>query len=484
MTLEEMLQRGDRLPVPVSISILRQCAQELDNAHQLGRVHGGLTPGRIFVYEVGGGTIRAEVKDYAAGRPEQEQLMVGLAPPQFAAYMSPEEILGTVPYAKSDEFSLAVIAYEVLCGRRPFQSRSLSDLFFEICSTIPPAPQEVNPELSATTGDVLQQALAKDPSQRYSSCGEFVEKLEKSLQRIGSPPPVEPSSPLVEPSRPQAKVTEPISTPTTYDLPPARRRVYADDAETVPTSKKPRSAVLTFGLYALAGIVVLALAARLVNWHPKPTLPVQVLDPHTGSATPPPGSSSADQSRPALPANNPPAEPHAAAPKPAVHGPEHVAAVRAPHTTASAAAVQQLPNGHGTADVEILTQPPGAHIIVDNRSDLACTSPCTLVLPPGRHVLSADAPGLDPARRIFHTPDERSLLIAMNRSAGTLLVTSTPSGATLQLDGHDAGRTPTSLHLSPGQHRLDAFLGSQVQQRIVQVQPDAIESMTFDLHSQ
>jgi hypothetical protein len=142
------------------------------------------------------------------------------------------------------------------------------------------------------------------------------------------------------------------------------------------------------------------------------------------------------------------------------------------------------PSTGGVADVELLTEPPGARIVVDNRPDLGCTSPCTLVLPPGRHVLSADLPGFGEARRIFHTPDDRSILISMNRTTGTLLVTSTPTGATLLLDGHDAGRTPTSLQLSPGQHRLDAFLGSQVQQKIVHVQADTIETMIFDLRNQ
>lgn len=469
MTLDDMLLSGDRIPLPFALSILRQCAQQLDSAHESGLVHGSLTPARILVSEPGGdGTIHVEVKEYGASRQAQENLAVGLVPPEFAAYMSPEEILGTPADRRSDEFCLAVIGYEMLSGRKPFLSPGLSDLFFEICATTPPAPEQLNPELRPKTGVVLQQALAKDPTQRFQSCGEFIEKLEQSLRRV-VPLPV--AEPVV--SHPAA--IEAAAAATTFNLPPARRRVYGDEPDETPRPAKRRSSVLTFGLVALAVIALIALAARLLNWHPKPNLPVQVLDPHAGPATPPPAQSQS----PGPPKSAP--SPHIA---PTVRKPEPVAAARGTHPTVPASASPKMnQSAGGVADVELLTQPPGARIIVDNQSDLSCISPCTLGLPRGRHVLSADLQGFGEARRIFYTPEDRSLLIAMNRSVGTLEVSSNPSGATLLLDGHDAGHTPTSLHLNPGQHRLDAFLGSQVQQRVVEIEPDTIQSMIFDLRN-
>src|SRR3954453_16995993 len=116
MTLAEMM-RQERFPVPLTLSILRRCARQLDAAHESGLIHGGLTPSQILIAGRGDEqTIQVEVKEYGGPRQQQENLVIGLAVPDFAPYMSPEEILGTPIDRRSDEFYLAVIAYELFCG--------------------------------------------------------------------------------------------------------------------------------------------------------------------------------------------------------------------------------------------------------------------------------------------------------------------------------------------------------------------------------
>jgi hypothetical protein len=140
-----------------------------------------------------------------------------------------------------------------------------------------------------------------------------------------------------------------------------------------------------------------------------------------------------------------------------------------------------MPNADGSAFVEMLTEPPGAHITIDGRPTVTCTTPCSLELAAGRHVLTAELTGFASTNRIFHVPEERSLVIAMPQNVGTVVVTSNPVGAAILLDGKDAGHAPITLHVRSGQHRLDAMYGAFAQQRMLDVQVDTIQGANFDL---
>jgi hypothetical protein len=132
-------------------------------------------------------------------------------------------------------------------------------------------------------------------------------------------------------------------------------------------------------------------------------------------------------------------------------------------------------SGPGSASIELLTEPPGASITVDSRSGSSCTAPCTLTLAPGRHVLTAQLDGYSLAQRIFNTPQDSSLTISMRPNLGTLIVSSSPAGAVVWVDGREAGPCPITLHLRAGQHLLEAFLANQKRQQSIDIQADAIQ---------
>jgi serine/threonine protein kinase len=479
MTLDQKLQSGKRISIPLSLSILQQCARELDAAHASGLVHRNLTPAHIVVSEPDlDGQVLAQLAEYGADRAQPEEFALGLPPPEFAAYMSPEEILGTTPDQRSDEFCLAIIAYELLCGRKPFQPASLSTLFFEICANAPRPAEELNPELGPAAGSVLLRALAKDPDQRFQSCSDFVQQLEESLPQVAGPLPLmEPQEERIAPSAPRAPIT-PFPAAPAFKLPPARKRAYGGEEYADSEPRKSRSSVQTFGLVALGLIVAIGLGAWLLNWRPKPNMPVQVLDSRAEPASPPPTQDQASGQPPTKPLT-PPQSPA----KPLQHAPTPAPPVQRPRAPSSRPPQAQSRAGKGAADVDLLTVPPRARVIVDNRPETSCSSPCSLVLAPGRHVLKANLDGFVTAQRIFHVPKDSSVVISLIRNLGTLLVTSRPVGASVMLDGKDMGRTPLTLHLKPGRHRLDAFLGSQVQQKIIDVQADAIQGASFNLNA-
>lgn len=98
------------------------------------------------------------------------------------AYMPPEQIKAEPIDGRTDQYSLAVVAYELFTGKKPFEAETLSSLVFKIAQQPPPPLENVPPHLAGRIGPVLLRALAKDPASRYRTCEEFVDALEGALQ--------------------------------------------------------------------------------------------------------------------------------------------------------------------------------------------------------------------------------------------------------------------------------------------------------------
>ncbi len=92
------------------------------------------------------------------------------------AYIAPEQIRGK-PRPASDQYALAITVYEWLCGRRPFRG-TLGELTAQHLSSPPPSLRSRNPEISPDVEDVVLQALAKDPAERFPTIQEFANALE------------------------------------------------------------------------------------------------------------------------------------------------------------------------------------------------------------------------------------------------------------------------------------------------------------------
>src|SRR5205823_3114805 len=102
-------------------------------------------------------------------------------------YMSPEQIANEDGITgKADQFSLGVIAYLMLTGRKPFDGKSLLAISQKIQSEDPPAASKVEKSLSPEVDNVLLKVLAKSPKDRYPTCSAFVEDLQRAIE--GAPP--------------------------------------------------------------------------------------------------------------------------------------------------------------------------------------------------------------------------------------------------------------------------------------------------------
>jgi len=205
-TLADVIRQRGPLPPKDVLSILRPLAGALDYAHHRGLVHRDIKSGNIIVGPEG----LATLTDFGIVRAAQETRLTAtgtiVGTPE---YMSPEQAKGLAVDARSDQYSLAVVAYEGLSGRVPFEAESTLALLHKIVYDPPPPIRQARPDLPVHVEDVLAKALAKEPGSRYAQVSAFVDALGRALAgeeahavpaRPGvTPPPVRPAPPAVVP---------------------------------------------------------------------------------------------------------------------------------------------------------------------------------------------------------------------------------------------------------------------------------------------
>src|SRR3954452_22669967 len=178
-SLEERLRNGGPVPVRQSLEWLQQAANALDAAHREGVVHRDVKPANLLLDRGG----RGHVADFgiasAAGTDSLTQTGTVLG---TASYLSPEQAQGERTTAASDLYSLAVVAFELFTGRRPFEAGSIAAEAAAHVTGELPSVCDVNPQAPCELDPVFAKALAKDPALRYPSAAEFVAALRASLE--------------------------------------------------------------------------------------------------------------------------------------------------------------------------------------------------------------------------------------------------------------------------------------------------------------
>ncbi|MGZ3454978.1 MAG: serine/threonine-protein kinase, partial [Polyangiales bacterium] len=179
--LGQRLRDQPRLPPGEVTIIVIHIAKALARAHERGIVHRDVKPENIFLCDVGGGEIFAKLLDFGiakgtgavvAGKTETGTMMGS------PSYMSPEQMIATKDVdAKSDLWSLGVVAFECLTGALPFEAETVAGLALVIHNYPPPVPTLLNPALPSAIDAWFARACAKDPKARFDNAKQLADSF-------------------------------------------------------------------------------------------------------------------------------------------------------------------------------------------------------------------------------------------------------------------------------------------------------------------
>jgi hypothetical protein len=325
------------------------------------------------------------------------------------------------------------------------------------------------------------RALAKEPEHRFPSVSDFIGALSIALAESHFFPArdtVSNGAPRGASAVAAGSVSEAYSSTDVL----ARLREIDRQPEAALDDQGPAR-----GKLALIVVLCFAVAAAImfiVRMNSGSQIPVQVLDTRSAPAVPPPQE---DVSKIGRKSDSPKPETKRVAPE---QQPPESRTAQKPSTGTSSSNQARL---HGVlippvpasvtspsmADIDLVSEPSGARIVVDGRSDASCNAPCTMALPTGRHTLTAQLNGYTTARRIFVLPDETGLYVPLTQNSGVLLVTSIPSGSTVIVDGRRYGQTPATLHLSAGVHHIALANGTLHHDETINIEPESFQARSI-----
>jgi serine/threonine protein kinase len=187
-SLSQLMAPGLPLRPRRAIAIVEQIAQALHVAHERGIVHRDLKPDNVMLLSATGAEDFVKVLDFgiskASWRTRLTQNDTVSGTPQ---YMSPEQARGQREEVdhRSDQFSLAGIAYTLFTGREPFVGDDPVTVLYQVVHEDPRAPAAVNPALGAHVDAVIMRGLSKDPASRYADVLEFAGALRAAIGDSG-----------------------------------------------------------------------------------------------------------------------------------------------------------------------------------------------------------------------------------------------------------------------------------------------------------
>jgi tetratricopeptide (TPR) repeat protein len=177
-----LLRRQGPLRPGRAAAIISPVACALDAAHRAGLVHRDVKPGNMLIDAQAGRPDHVYLSDFGIARGAAASVaLTGTGFIGTAAYSAPEQIQGQVVDGRADQYALACVSYELLCGAVPFERDQDVAMLLAHLSAPPPPLTSRLPDLPGTVDQVLATAMAKAPEERYESCGAFAGALREAL---------------------------------------------------------------------------------------------------------------------------------------------------------------------------------------------------------------------------------------------------------------------------------------------------------------
>lgn len=251
-SLAEIIQRDAPLPLPRIADVLQQVAEALDYAHERGVIHRDVKPANVMLDARGWAT----VTDFGIAKAASQSSMTGsgsmIGTPY---YMSPEQCSGLKITGASDQYSLGVMAFQMLTGHLPFTGQTVIEIVKKHCTDPVPPISVLRSGTSPAVIAVVERALAKTPEERFPTTGAFASAFAQAAHD--------------EQSRAARLAVRGAA--------PARPRRRSITADVNPPPRKPSSVappqvarpLLRLGAKVAGGALLAAAMLVAMLWHPR-----------------------------------------------------------------------------------------------------------------------------------------------------------------------------------------------------------------------
>jgi serine/threonine-protein kinase len=176
-SLDSIIRELGPLPIPMVQAILGQTASAFGYAHRRGVIHRDIKPGNILIDDEGW----AVVTDFGIAKVSEAEQLTGTGlSVGTPTYMSPEQVAAQAVTGASDQYSLGVVAYEMLTGKPPFHGGGMMAMMYAHVHQEPVPMETVRPDCPEGLRVAVMRMMAKDPAERWPS-------VEDVIAAIGSP---------------------------------------------------------------------------------------------------------------------------------------------------------------------------------------------------------------------------------------------------------------------------------------------------------
>lgn len=287
-SVREMIETGT-LDEQTVLDIITQIAPALDYAHSKNVLHRDLKPSNILLDDNGGAYITDFGIARILGTEDKSATITTQGVVGTPSYMSPEQAQGKPLDSRSDVYSLGIMLFEMMTGRRPFIGDTPYGIAIMQVTTPPPLPRTLNPEVTGAVEQVILKSLKKHPENRYPTAVQLAESLRLAIERPESIHDTQPR-PLPAPQAleaPPPAAVQPLPMPESTTKTPASQVLFPpiDPARSLPFSISPPikrrrvnlwlsmiiGALIGCGLLSVVGLVAVMTLNNLFNETSVPT---------------------------------------------------------------------------------------------------------------------------------------------------------------------------------------------------------------------